>query len=114
MTPKITEIIEEFDEKVSELKNAELVGDESEIKEFGQRVMCSCGGLCWKIVDFGNIKSFLLQSLSSIRQEALKEVMNGLPKGKDHICRFNDGDCECSCYWKCLDEITKNIIKLRG
>lgn len=32
-----------------------------------------------------------------------------LPKTKDHICRFNDGDCVCDCYVEARKDLLKAI-----
>ncbi len=42
--------------------------------------------------------------------EFLQTISENLPKLKDHVCRFNDGEQECDCYKSCLEDVT-NLIK---
>lgn len=67
--------LKEFDEKVAELKNATIyleLGDESQNVEFGYRV--KRGNETFKVVDFGNIKSFLTTFAEKIREGVVEEV----------------------------------------
>ncbi len=36
------------------------------------------------------------------------------PKGKKHICRFNDGEQKCDCYYKALSDYDKAIQEILG
>ena len=44
------------------------------------------------------------------RREALQGILDKMPDPKDHICRFNDGDCKCDCVYG-LDGYMRTLIQ---
>jgi hypothetical protein len=52
----------------------------------------------------------LVHFIFSLLAEQKDEILEKLPKLKNHLCRFNDGECECLCFKECLEK-TKEIIK---
>lgn len=47
--------------------------------------------------DTEGLKSFILDH----DKRLIEEIIKKLPNPIDHICRLNDGDCKCGCYYKC-------------
>lgn len=72
---------ERFDEKVTELKYAEIISNlESDRVCFGYRVQR--GNELFKIVDFGNIKSFISQELQRQRKEIRDNILKIIQDSK--------------------------------
>lgn len=61
--------------------------------------------------------NFLNQSCNEhdqeVRRNVTKSIVEKIEKRindfDDHICAFNDGDCECKCYKKALEDIKSKI-----
>lgn len=54
------------------------------------------------------IKQFISQSIQQAVEDHWKEIQ---PDIKEHICRFNDGECICGCYKKAQDDFNYNHNK---
>lgn len=54
--------------------------------------------------------------INTVVDQALKEIEKAMdvvkPNIKDHICRFNDGNCVCECYKAGQDEYQSNLKEL--
>ncbi len=58
--------------------------------------------------------------LLKIRREAIAEERKRIEKGikevyqnakEDHICRFNDGDCDCECYYTAINDVIRHLTQ---
>lgn len=85
----------EFDEKVNELRNAEIVEitnrvGQSAVVYFGYRVRKE--NELFKIVDFGNIKSFIRQAIQQAREEERERILKDINNiwDKYHINNYED------------------------
>lgn len=54
----------------------------------------------------------LVEILIKHRSLVIKEIKENLPNLKDHICLYNDGECECECYKGALEEVKKILNSL--
>jgi hypothetical protein len=65
-------------------------------------------------IDKKEIKSIVelyeyIESLLTEKEEEIVQKLDGIDKTA-HICRFNDGDCKCDCYYQSLQDAI-DIIK---
>lgn len=49
-----------------------------------------------------------------ILQAFREEIEQAMPEKKDHVCRFNDGDQKCDCYYEALDKVKSNLLNRLG
>jgi hypothetical protein len=90
----IEQKIEEFKEKVKELKNAEIVTTESRVCEFGYRATAVDydGVMAYTITDWGNIEKWVESSLKDTWNEALESVEKEMKPELVNTREESDGD----------------------
>lgn len=89
------------------------IPDQLTLEKFGKKFCFMCGSPTRGDITVEKIKYFISSLLISEREKVIKEIEVKLPKLREHLCRFNDGDCECDCYKKCLFEVKSLINSMK-
>ena len=89
---------------------------EEEIREEFQKWLSAETTFAYGIPDDRTIADYWLR----IRREAIAEEKRRIKKiikwvyqnaKENHICRFNDGDCNCECYYTAINDILVHLTQ---